>query len=110
MTTLTISTNGIGQSEDELNQLLISNYLKILIKINKAPDKICLYSEGVKIACVNSNVLEELNTLKKMGSEIILCKTCVEYFNLIDQVMMGSIGTMMQILEYQLKATHNLNP
>jgi intracellular sulfur oxidation DsrE/DsrF family protein len=110
LTILSISTNGIGQSELALNQLLLTNYLNVLIQSNKEPNSICLYSEGVKIATQNSYVIEQLKILENMGSNIIICKTCVHFFELTDQIAVGKIGTMLQIIECQLNATIHLKP
>jgi hypothetical protein len=110
MITLTISANGVGHSELPLNQLLLSNYLKVLIKLNQIPTYVCLYSEGVHIACKNSVFLDSLLELQSKGSKIILCKTCVDYFNIADQIAIGEIGTMLQIVEAQLSASINLKP
>jgi intracellular sulfur oxidation DsrE/DsrF family protein len=110
LTALTISTYGIGQSDIALNQTLLTNYLKVLLKLNKAPDYICFYSDGVKVVCSDSIFIESLKELEAMGSKIILCKTCVDYFNIADQIVIGEIGTMLQIVEAQLSASINLKP
>jgi len=57
------------------------------------------YTDGVKLACQGSPVLEELRALEKAGARLILCQTCLTYFNLEDKVEVGIVGGMGDIVE-----------
>jgi hypothetical protein len=43
-------------------------------------------------------VLDELHQLEALGVELVLCSTCLETFSLTDQVKVGVIGGMGDIL------------
>jgi len=49
-------------------------------------------------------VLETLKSLESKGVRLVLCSTCLSYYNLTDQVRVGIVGGMTDILEAQLRA------
>jgi predicted peroxiredoxin len=52
----------------------------------------------------DSPVLESLQSLVNKGVRLILCSTCLNYFNLVDKVKVGIVGGMTDIIEAQMKA------
>ncbi len=104
-----INRNGMGEAPQELSQVLIKNYLSLLISEEKYPTYICFYGDGVKLACNDSNVIEELKSLEKMGSKIVICKTCLIFNNLLSDVQVGTIGTMLDIIDIQQNCTKLIN-
>jgi hypothetical protein len=72
---------------------------------NVLPAAICFYTDGVKLAVTGSPVLESLKSLESKGVHLILCSTCLNYFNLVDQVQVGIVGGMPDIIEAQRKAS-----
>jgi selenium metabolism protein YedF len=103
-TVLLITRNGMGEAEPELQQKLIATYLKLLDDNNILPAAICFYTAGVKLAVKGSHVIDYLKSLEAKGVRLILCSTCLNYYNLIDQVQVGIIGGMTDILEAQRRA------
>ena len=51
-----------------------------------------------------SPVLDNLRALEEQGVRLVLCKTCLEAFGLLDRVRVGVIGGMPDILTAQWKA------
>jgi sulfur relay (sulfurtransferase) complex TusBCD TusD component (DsrE family) len=96
--------NGLGDAPAELQQKLVTRFLALLIESNQIPSKIVFYTEGVKLACDGSPILELLGTLEAQGVELVLCQTCLDFFNLADQVKIGVVGGMGDILEVLQKA------
>jgi len=103
-TILLVTHNGMGDAEPELQLKLITTYFKLLDEHNILPAAICFYTDGVKLAAAGSPVLEILNSLEAKGVRLILCSTCVNYFNLAGQIEVGIIGGMSDIVEAQFKA------
>jgi hypothetical protein len=99
-----ITRNGMGEADQTLQHKLISTYLKLLDEHDLLPGAICFYTEGVRLAVEGSPVLETLGSLEKKGVRLVLCSTCLNYFNLMDQVKVGIVGGMGDILEAQTRA------
>jgi hypothetical protein len=98
-TVLVFTRNGMGDAPAELQQKLAGKFLQLNLDANTLPAKILFYTDGVKLACEGSPVIEELKALKNRGVELILCSTCLDYFNLRDKVQVGIVGGMPDIME-----------
>jgi intracellular sulfur oxidation DsrE/DsrF family protein len=103
-TVLLITSNGMGKGPEELQIMLMGKYLQLLVQGDDFPAAICFYTEGVKLVIDASPVLGQLALLEKKGVRMIVCSTCLNYFGLTDQVKIGIIGGMADILEAQLRA------
>lgn len=67
---------------------------------------ICFYTEGVKLVCHGSPVVPSLQLLQSMGVRLVICGTCLEYFNLSEKVAVGEVGGMNDIVGLLLGANH----
>ncbi len=103
-TVLLFTRNGLGQAPNDLQQGLAMKFLSLLEQSGQLPAKLLFYTDGVKLTCKGSPVLEQLRTLEAKGVELVLCKTCLDYFHLTDQVEVGIIGGMPDIIESMQKA------
>lgn len=103
-TVVLITRYGIGNAEPDLMLKLLGTYLKLIDENGVHPAAICFYTDGVKLAVTGSPVLATLKSLEGKGVHLILCSTCLNYFNLADQVQVGIVGGMPDIIEAQRKA------
>lgn len=101
---LLLTRNGMGSADVPLEQRLLANYLRILLENGTLPGAVCFYTEGVRLAVEGSPVLDQLAELERRGVHLILCKTCLEYFGLVDKVRVGIVGGMIDIVAAQAKA------
>ncbi len=103
-TVILVTNNGMGNADENLQQLLFAKYLELLPQIEELPAVLCFYTEGVKLVCEGSPVIESLRGLESKGVHLVICSTCLNYFNLADRVQVGIVGGMGDILEAQMKA------
>lgn len=96
--------NGMGQAEPELRLKLAQTYLTMLLDNDPLPLAICFYAEGVHLVSDGSPVLDVLRQLQERGVYLIVCSTCVNYYHLRDQIRVGIVGGMHDILEAQMRA------
>jgi sulfur relay (sulfurtransferase) complex TusBCD TusD component (DsrE family) len=101
---LVFTANGMGDAPQELQHQLAGKFLGLLLESNLLPAKILFYTDGVKLACHGSPVLEVLQAMQDRGVELILCSTCLGYFDLTDQVAVGIVGGMPDIIEAMQRA------
>ena len=104
-TVLLITRNGMGDAEPALQLKLLTTYLKLLDENNILPAAICFYTNGVRLVVEGSPVLDLLKSLETKGVRLILCSTCLNYYNLADQVRVGIVGGMPDIIEAQRRAS-----
>jgi len=98
---LLVTRNGMGEAEQALQHKLFQVYLKMLDGSNIIPNVICFYTDGVKLVVEGSPLLEELKSLEAKGVRLIICSTCLNYFGLLEQVRVGIVGGMPDIIEAQ---------
>ncbi|GAB4474799.1 MAG: hypothetical protein Kow0088_11040 [Anaerolineales bacterium] len=104
-TVILITRNGMGDADPALQQKLIGIYLSLLDQNNLLPGAICFYTEGVKLVVEGSPVLEVLRSLEKKGVHLLICSTCLDFFQLADKVQVGIKGGMTDIIEAQRRAS-----
>jgi len=103
-TVLLLTRNGMGDAEPELQLKLITTYFKLLDENNLLPAVICFYADGVKLVVEGSPVIASLKALEAKGVRLILCSTCLSYYHLIENVQVGIVGGMTDIIEAQRRA------
>ena len=103
-TTVLVTRNGMGTAETALAHKLMSTWLRLIEQNETPPGAMCFYADGVKLAVEGSPVLAELRALEARGTHLILCKTCLDYFGLMDKVAVGVVGGMGDIIAAQLAA------
>lgn len=94
---------GMGEAPAALQKKLASTFLTLLNQ-DTHPGVIAFYGEGVKLTCEGSPVLEQLRTLSDQSVRIVICQTCLDFFGLRDQVRVGIIGGMGDILTAMSRA------
>lgn len=102
--TVVINNNGMGHADRELAHKLVQTYLNLLDLEDRLPAAICFYAAGVKLVVDGSPVLEELASLAAKGVDLIACGTCLNWYQLADQVRVGRVGSMKDIVARQWEA------
>ena len=103
-TVLLFTRNGLGQAPENLQQQLAVKFLSLIQQSEQLPAKILFYTDGVKLACQGSPVIELLRSLETQGVELLLCKTCLDYYGLAEKAAVGIVGGMPDIIEAMQKA------
>lgn len=104
------SDNHMGRGDDVLGDILIRSFVHTLLQLKPVPDTVICYNAGVKLAVKGSAVLDDLQQLAKDGVDILVCGTCINYFELGDQVAAGHISNMYDIAETMAGAGRLLRP
>jgi intracellular sulfur oxidation DsrE/DsrF family protein len=96
---IVFKSNGMGVTDaQELREILARKFLGLLADAGTLPAAICFYTDGVKLVCEGSPILEELRMLEGRGVHLVICKTCLDTFGLADKVRVGIVGGMPDII------------
>lgn len=102
---LVVSSEFMGRGEHpELGKVLIRGFFHTLGEVEPVPDTIIFFNSGVKLVAGGSPVTEDLCALAEQGVEILACGTCLDYYGLQDQVVVGEVSNMYTIAESMLGA------
>ncbi len=109
-TTVVFSSDCMGRGDDELGHILMKAFVFSITQMDPLPDRLIFYNYGVKLTTAGSPVLEDLKRLSQAGLEIFSCGTCLKHLGLEDQLQVGEVSNMYDILEMQLKSGHLIKP
>lgn len=107
-TVLVVTSDQMGRGEAELGTILMRTFFHTLSESQLLPQTIIFYNSGVKLVVEGSAILDDLRALESRGVEILACGTCLGYFNLKEQLAVGSVSNMYSIVEALLGASHVL--
>lgn len=102
--TVLIKTNVFGEGSPELGNLLMKNFLISLVEGDMKVQYLLLMNAGVKLSTENKDAVEILEELKKQGTEIFSCGTCLDYYHLKNELKIGGITNMYTATEFLLEA------
>lgn len=94
---LFISTEELGQGSSELGRMLMRNFIYTLTKRDELPQAIIFMNSGVRLSIASSPVIDELEQLLDKGVQILVCGTCLDYFELKDSHRAGQVSNMYDI-------------
>ena len=97
--TILIQSDTLGKGSDELGELLMAGFLRLLGENPEKPGSIIFWNSGVRLVCEGSWALEHLKKLEEQGVEILACTTCLEFFELQDKLKIGKPTTMPKSIQ-----------
>jgi selenium metabolism protein YedF len=107
---IVISADKMGRGNDELGYVLIRAFLHTIALQKEKPDVILFYNTGVKLTLQESEVLDDLKELAAAGVEMLVCGTCLNYFEVKDKLGVGVVSNMYDIAGIMSKAGRLLTP
>lgn len=102
---LVLDADSLGQGDGELGSMLMVNFLRTFAFRDDVPGTVVCYNDGVKLAERGAAAVPMLEALAQKGADIVLCGTCVNYFNLSDRLAVGRVGDMQGIVDTLSKAS-----
>jgi intracellular sulfur oxidation DsrE/DsrF family protein len=99
--TILVTRDGMGTAEPELAHKLAGTYFNLLELQDLLPQAVCFYAEGIRLVTKGSPILEELRSLEAKGVRLIVCGTCVNHYHVAEQVRVGRVGSMKDIIAAQ---------
>jgi len=92
------ATDQLGSGDDELGSKLMISFIKTLKEMGPELWRLVLVNNGVKMAVEGSEVLPVLQEYAKEGLQILVCGTCLTYFNLLKKKKVGETTNMLDIV------------
>lgn len=94
-----ISSRYMGVGDEKLGQTLMKAFIYALGQQDVLPSAVIFYNGGAFLTCEESPSLEDLKSLEAQGVEIITCGTCLNFYGLTEQLKVGGVSNMYEIVE-----------
>jgi len=94
-----VSANTIGRDDDKLGKILIRAFFPTLLETEPQPNKLIFMNSGVKLTVEGSEVIDPLKKIENEGIEILVCGTCLDFYNIKDKIKVGRISNMFEIVD-----------
>ena len=100
----------MGRGNDELGTVLIKTFCHTIAVQTQKPDIMIFYNTGVKLTIQGSEVLDDLKQLEGEGVQILVCGTCLNFFEIKDKLAVGVVSNMYDIVEAMSSAGRLFTP
>ncbi|KNF07131.1 selenium metabolism protein YedF [Gottschalkia purinilytica] len=107
-TVILFGKDKIGHGNDELGKVLIKGFIYTLTEVDELPSTLLFLNAGVKLTTEGSEVIEDLKKLEEKGVEILSCGTCLDYYSLKEQLLVGGVTNMYTIVEKMKESSNTI--
>ena len=105
-----LSANVMGTGDAKLGTSLMKAFVFALTKQDQLPDTILCYNTGAYLTCQGADTLEDLKLLESEGVTVLTCGTCLDFYGLKDQLAVGSVTNMYDIVMRMENAAQIIKP
>ena len=96
---LMIKNEFLGDGNDELGKVLMKGFLYTVTETKPYPEKVVLLNSAIKLSTINEETVVHLKKLEEAGTKIYSCGTCLNYYDLADQLKVGVTGNMYDVVD-----------
>ena len=109
-TVIYCGSDRMGDGDDQFGRVLMINFLTTLLEMDPLPDIILFVNSGIDLTTQGSAVLEALRTLESRGVDIASCGLCLDFYQKKDQLQVGRVTNMYEMVEVQCQAGRVITP
>ncbi|MEG1582785.1 MAG: sulfurtransferase-like selenium metabolism protein YedF [Cetobacterium sp.] len=109
-TVIVIASDKMGEGDSALGETLMKGFIYTLTEMEVLPKTILFYNRGVYLTSTVDATIKDLKALEARGVEILSCGACANFYHLENNISVGSITNMYNIIEKQMKATKVIRP
>ncbi len=109
-TVIYCGSDRMGDGDDEFGRVLMINFLTTLLEMEPRPDIILFVNSGIDLTTKGSAVLDALKTLESRGVDIASCGLCLDFYQKKEQLQVGRVTNMYEIVEVQCQAARVVTP
>lgn len=104
-----IGRDTMGEGSEELGRILLKGFIFSLRELNPPPTHLLFFNSGAYLTSSESNSLEDLKALADLGTVILTCGTCTNYYGITEKLGVGEITNMYGIVTTMAEAKRLIN-
>ncbi len=95
-----IAKDHLGEGDEDLGKSLLKMFLYTLAQGDRVPSALLFLNGGVRLpAGEEEQTLQSITELKERGCEVLVCGTCLNYYGLTEQLKVGTVSNMYDLVE-----------
>jgi selenium metabolism protein YedF len=100
----------MGSGDDILGAKLMRGFLRTWIDVTPLPWRVIFINSGVELTTTDEEAVDAVSMLEQRGVEILSCGTCLEHFELHDQLKVGKATNMYEVIDSLSAAAKVISP
>ena len=105
-----LSADTMGTGDEKLGKKLMKAFIFALTSQDEVPDKVICYNTGAYLTTKDPDTVKDLKSLEEAGATIMTCGTCLDFYGLKEELKVGIVSNMYDIVEAQMKASSVIRP
>ena len=101
---LFVGKDFIGDGSEELGTSLMTMFFYTLAQGEDKPGAVLFMNAGVRLPTLDEQIPAHLKSLADAGVEILVCGTCLSFYGLTDQLQVGTVSNMYDIVTRMQRA------
>ncbi len=107
--TIFCKSENFGTGEEKLSKTLMKSFFYSLTELDQKPKHLIFMNSGIKLTLGDSPIIDILTELEKEGSTILVCGTCLDYYDASAALKVGEITNMYTATEILSRTTRIIN-
>lgn len=107
---IAVQKDKMGAGADELGEILMKAFINTLPEAEQQPGELIFLNSGIHFTLHDSPVLDALKRLEQKGVSIFVCGTCLDYYNKKEDLAVGIVSNMYEIIECLSRAGKVIYP
>lgn len=105
-----LSADTMGGGDEQLGRKLMKAFIFALTSQDEIPAKVICYNTGARLTTLDPDTVKDLKTLEAAGTTVMTCGTCLDFYGLKEQLQVGIVSNMYDIVEAQMNASLIVRP
>ena len=95
-----IGKDHVGEGDPQLGYNLMKMAIFTLNQAEVPPMNLLFMNEGVKLLCGDeAQIIDSVKEMMDKGTDVLVCGTCLNFYGVADQLKVGEVSKMYDILE-----------
>ena len=105
-----VGSSMMGTGDEALGRILMKGFFYAVSQLDTLPAGILFYNSGIFLTTEESETVEDLKAMEAQGVKILSCGTCLDYYQRKDNLLVGEIGNMYDIVQAMAEARKIIRP
>ena len=105
-----LSADSMGFGDEKLGRKLMKAFIFALASQDEVPAKVICYNSGAFLTTRDPDTVKDLKRLEAAGTTVMTCGTCLDFYGLKEELQVGIVSNMYDIVEAQMNAALLVRP